>query len=110
VSAGEARRVEHRVSGADANPYFALAAVLAGLHHGLVHQLDPGPAACGNVSREPDLALPFTIDEALGRLAKAPVLESYLGAETVALYRETKRLEVQRFRKIVSPAEYDWYL
>jgi glutamine synthetase len=110
VSAGEARRIEHRVSGADANPYFALAAVLAGLHHGLVHRLDPGPAAIGNVSREPDLALPFTLDDALARLAKSPLLESYLGAETVALYRETKRLEAQRFAKIISPAEYDWYL
>ncbi len=110
VSLGEARRVEHRVSGADANPYFALAAVLAGLHHGLVNKLDPGPGATGNVSREPDMALPFNIDDALARLTKAPVLDSYLGSETVALYRETKRLEVQRFRKIISPAEYDWYL
>lgn len=110
VSPGEARRVEHRVSGADANPYFALAAVLAGLHHGLINKLDPGPAAVGNVSREPDLALPFTIDDALSRLARAPVLESYLGQETIALYGETKRLEVGRFRRIISPAEYDWYL
>ena len=107
---GESRRVEHRVSGADANPYFALAAVLAGLHHGLVSRLDPGPAATDNVSHEPDMALPFTIDAALARLAHAPILESYLGAEAVALYRETKRLEVLRFNKIVSPAEYDWYL
>jgi glutamine synthetase len=110
VGPGEARRVEHRVSGADANPYFALAAVLAGLHHGLVNALEPGPAASGNVSREPDAALPFTIDDALARLANAQVLESYLGRETVALYGETKRLEVARFRKIISPAEYDWYL
>jgi glutamine synthetase len=110
VGPGVARRVEHRVSGADANPYFALAAVLAGLHHGLVNRLDPGPAASGNVSREPDAALPFSIDDALARLLKAPILESYLGQETVALYGETKRLEVARFRKIVSPAEYDWYL
>jgi glutamine synthetase len=110
VSPGAARRVEHRVSGADANPYFALAAVLAGLHHGLVNKLDPGPAAAGNVSREPDRAIPFTIDEALLRLAKAAELESYLGQQTVALYGETKRLEVARFRRIISPDEYDWYL
>jgi len=110
VGPGEARRIEHRVSGADANPYFALAAVLAGLHHGLVHALECGPPASGNVSREPDMALPFTIDDALTRLAKASILESYLGRETLALYGETKRLETARFRKIISPAEYDWYL
>src|SRR5665213_304785 len=58
VGPGEARRVEHRVAGADANPYIALAAVLAGVHHGLTAKLDPGAPALGNVSREPDTALP----------------------------------------------------
>lgn len=110
ISPGSARRVEHRASGADANPYFVMAAVLAGLHHGLVNKLDPGPAATDNVSREPDFALPFTLDEALLRLANSQLLGDYLGQETVALYSETKRLEAARFRKIVSPAEYDWYL
>lgn len=110
VSPGDARRVEHRVAGADANPYFALAAVLAGLHHGLTGKLDPGPAAIGNVSREPDLALPFALDDALARLKNARILASYLGEETTALYGETKRLEAQRFARILSPAEYDWYL
>lgn len=110
VSPGLARRVEHRCAGADANPYFALAAVLAGLHHGLTQQLDPGPAAIGNVSREPDDALPFTLDDALARLNQATILPGYLGAETAALYGETKRLEARRFARILSPAEYDWYL
>ncbi|MBV9569906.1 MAG: glutamine synthetase, partial [Alphaproteobacteria bacterium] len=41
----EARRIEHRVPGADANAYLALAAVLAGVHHGLEAKLDPGPPA-----------------------------------------------------------------
>ncbi|HTQ12909.1 MAG TPA: glutamine synthetase family protein [Rhizomicrobium sp.] len=110
VGPGEARRVEHRVAGADANPYYALAAVLAGVHHGLANKLDPGPAAAGNVSREPDLALPFTIDAALARLEQARTLDGYLGGETLSLYRETKRIEAQRLRRIIAPAEYDWYL
>ncbi|MGB8365575.1 MAG: glutamine synthetase family protein [Rhizomicrobium sp.] len=106
----EARRVEHRCAGADANPYYALAAVLAGIHHGLEQTIDPGPPAVGNVSREPDAALPFTIDEALLQLAKADKLASYLGEETLALYRETKRIETARLRRVISAAEYDWYL
>jgi glutamine synthetase len=106
----EARRVEHRCAGADANPYYVLAAVLAGVHHGLEKKLDPGAPAVGNVSREPDAALPFTIDDALARLADAKILASYLGEETIALYRETKRIETDRLRKIISPAEYEWYL
>jgi glutamine synthetase len=107
---GHARRVEHRAAGADANPYFTLAGVLAGLHHGLVNRIDPGPAAIGNVSREPDIALPFSLDSALQKFGDEPVLRAYLGDETVRLYGETKRLEAQRFGRIISPAEYAWYL
>ncbi|HKD23291.1 MAG TPA: glutamine synthetase family protein [Rhizomicrobium sp.] len=106
----DARRVEHRAAGADANPYLALAAVLAGVHFGLEKMIDPGPPALGNVSRDPDPALPFTVDDALARLADARGLASYLGQETLTLYRENKRIETDRFRRIVSPAEYEWYL
>jgi glutamine synthetase len=110
VGPGEARRVEHRVSGADANPYYALAAVLAGAHCGLVNTLDPGAPAQGNVSREPDLALPFSIGDALVKLGEGKVLADYLGAETLKLYGETKRIEAQRLARIISAAEHDWYL
>jgi len=44
----ETRHLEHRVAGADANPYLAIAAVLAGMHKGIVEKLDPGPAIAGN--------------------------------------------------------------
>jgi glutamine synthetase len=110
VGPGEARRIEHRVAGADANPYLALAAVLAGVHHGLTGKLDPGPPAIGNVSRDPDLTLPFTIDAALAKLTQAAALQLYLGAETLSLYGETKRIEAQRVRRVIPPAEIDWYL
>ena len=110
VGPGEARRVEHRVSGADANPYYALAAVLAGAHHGLTNKIDPGAPAQGNVSREPDLALPFSIQDALAKLDQGKVLAAYIGAETVKLYGETKRIEAQRLTRIISAAEHDWYL
>ena len=106
----EARRIEHRSAGADANPYLTLAAVLAGIHHGLQNALDPGAPAVGNVSRVPDLSLPFTIDDALARLHGAQTLASYLGEETLALYRETKRIETERLRRVITEAEYEWYL
>ena len=110
IGPDDARRVEHRVAGADANPYFALAAILAGVHHGLTNKLDPGAPAATNVSRDPDLSLPFNIDDALARLQGSKPLADYFGAETVKLYAESKRIETQRFRKVMSPAEYEWYL
>ena len=110
VSPDAARRIEHRCAGADANPYLVLAAILAGVHHGLANRLDPGPIAVGNVSREPDKELPHSLEDALKRLEAAPVLPGYFGAEAVALYRETKAEELARFRKIITAEEHEWYL
>src|SRR5262245_5215269 len=110
VGPSAARRLEHRCAGADANPYLVLAAILAGVHHGLVNKLDPGPIAVGNVSREPDLALPFSLEDALRRLEKAAVLPGYFGAEAIQLYRETKAEELSRFRKIITAEEHEWFL
>jgi glutamine synthetase len=110
IGPDDARRVEHRAAGADANPYFVLAAVLAGIHHGLERKLDPGVPATGNVSHDPDPVLPHTIEDALTKIGAARILPGYLGEETVSLYRESKRLELVRFRKIVPAHEYEWYL
>jgi glutamine synthetase len=110
VGPNAARRIEHRCAGADANPYFVMAAILAGVHHGLANKLDPGPVAVGNVSREPDRELPFSLEDALKRLEKAPVLPGYFGTEAIGLYRETKAEELSRFRKIITAEEHEWYL
>ena len=42
VSDAQNLRIEHRSSGADANPYLVTAAVLAGVHFGLKNRCDPG--------------------------------------------------------------------
>src|SRR3546814_5534674 len=51
-SAPKDRRIEHRVAGADANPYLAMATVLAAAHHGIVHGIDPGPPISGNAYKK----------------------------------------------------------
>ena len=106
----DSRRVEHRAAGADANPYLVLAAVLAGIHYGIETKQDPGSPVMGNASHEKDNALPLSIDDALAKLGEAQILSGYLGEETVSLYRESKRLELERFRRIVPAHEYEWYL
>ena len=42
AGAAPTRHIEHRPAGADANPYLVMAAVLAGMHHGIAEKLDPG--------------------------------------------------------------------
>ncbi|HEV7821923.1 MAG TPA: glutamine synthetase family protein [Burkholderiales bacterium] len=110
VGPANARRIEHRCAGADAKPSLVMAAVLAGVHYGIVNKIDPGPPAIGNVSREPDAELAFSLEDALARLKTARIVPDYFGAEGTGLYCETKAIELSRFKKIISAEEYEWYL
>lgn len=108
---GQAKRIEHRVAGADANPYLALACVLAGAHHGLSNALEPStPPGEGNVGAEIDPNLPLTPWKAFEALEAAPILSDYLGAEYVAMYKTVKENEFLDLLDAPLPREFDWYL
>ena len=105
-----ARRIEHRLAGADASPYLVLAAVLAGIHHGLCKRLEPGPPTRGNAyaGAEPDL--PASWERAQAALASATVLPDYLGEAFCRLYGACRAAERARFEDVVTPLEHSWYL
>ena len=107
-----ARRVEHRVAGADANPYLVLAAVLAGIWHGIEYTLSPPKPIEGNAwDQEIDApALPTTMDEAIAVFDKSDVLSSYLTGEFKTLFLATKVQEWNEFAKRVTEFELETYL
>jgi len=104
------RRFEHRVAGADANPYLVLAALLAGIHYGLSEKVDPGPPWSGSACEAVDEDIPFDLPTALERLGDSTVLKSYLGETYVDLYCATKQAEYARFLDHITPREHQWYL
>jgi glutamine synthetase len=106
----KARRIEHRIAGADANPYLAVAAILAGMLHGIEHRLDPGAPATTDVSARIDPRMPFQWHEAIAKLRKARILPDYLGADYLALYADAKAAELAKFNNAISPQEHEWYL
>jgi glutamine synthetase len=105
-----ARRIEHRVAGADANPYLVLAAVLAGIHHGLAQELEPTAPIAGNAYDQIAPSLPLSWERAISAFAEASVLNDYLGEAFCRLYRVCRAAERDRFADIVTPTEYAWYL
>lgn len=108
--AGRARHIEHRIAGADANPYLAIAAILAGIHHGISQEIDPGQPVEGNIAPFVDQTMPFNFDAALLTLENGSILREYLGPSYVDLYCAAKRAELERFRNVIPPHEYDWYM
>ena len=113
IPAGDkgARRLEHRIAGADANPYLVLAAVLAGVHYGISHKIDPGEASLGvNMSGEADESIPFEWGQAISRFQESSFAESYFEREYIDTYCALRRDELKRFDDYVSAHEFRLYL
>jgi glutamine synthetase len=107
---GAARRIEHRVAGADANPYLVMAAVLAGMLHGIEKRLTPTAETKGDAGDAADPKVPFEFTAAVERLAQAKILPRYVAPDMLDLLRDQRRIEMQKFMGTISRQEYDWYL
>ena len=110
TGAPETRHLEHRVAGADANPYLAIAAVLAGMHKGISEKLDPGPAITGNGYARAAADLPNDWPAALRLLKSSPLLKNYFGERFLEIFHAIKAAECRRFSGQVSELDYEWYL
>lgn len=102
------RRLEHRVAGADSNPYLTLACILAGIAHGLNERAEPGTPSDGNTC-DPG-GLPTHLRDALQRFNQSEPLRHYLGERFVQLYCQQKHNELAEFEKEISAREYEWFL
>jgi glutamine synthetase len=112
AGAPASRHVEHRVCGADANPYLAMAAVLAAMLDGIKNQTDPGPAVVGNgyESEEAAVKLPNHWASAIETFENSALMKQYLGERFVKNYAIVKGVEMARFMAEVTVLDYAWYL
>lgn len=110
TGSSEAIRIEHRVAGADANPYLMLASILAGIHHGLTQQLDPGAPVSGNSYEQLEQSLPNNLRDALRELDDSPVMNQYISPEYIDIFVACKEAELEEFETTISDLEYNWYL
>lgn len=112
ADAPENRRVEHRVAGADVNPYLLAALVLAGAHRGIVQELEPGEPVSGNAYRDcaETVCLPTNWYESALSFERSAFVKEYLGSDFQQLFATTRRAELRAFDNQVTPLEYDWYL
>ena len=109
VAPPQARRIENRIIGADANPYVALAATLACGWLGIKHKLEPTPECKGDAYLG-DYVLPRSLSEALALLRQEKELAEVLGEAFVTVYTEIKEVEYEEFMKVISPWEREHLL
>jgi glutamine synthetase len=108
---GPAARIEHRVAGADANPYLLLTAILGGMLMGLDDTLDPGlPTEPGQEPPAGTKRLTHDFLTAVDDFSASPFIRDVFGERYQKLYGDTKRKEAITYLRTVSDFDYQTYL
>lgn len=104
LSSPEARRVENRIPGSDANPYLAIAGTLACGLLGIREGLEPKPP---QDKAAYDLAhtLPKSLYDALARMRRASELKDVLGESLFETVLMVKEAEMDDYQAVISPWE-----
>jgi len=110
LSEAQDTRIEHRPGGADGNPYLVMAAILAGIHHGITNRCDPGPMVQPGQVIEEKIGLPLRWEAALDAFEAGKVLPRYLGERYHRLFATCRREECDRFHAQITDRDYEWYL
>ncbi|WP_237152998.1 glutamine synthetase family protein [Oryzibacter oryziterrae] len=112
VTAGppKTRHLEQRVSGADANPYVAMAAVIAGMLEGIEKKLEPSRPIVGNGYEQIPPSLPRHWPDALRRARASEFLKRRLGERFMDVFLTIKEAECDRFFGEICDRDIHWYL
>jgi glutamine synthetase len=105
---GADTRIENRLADSAANPYLAVAAMLAAGIDGIQRRIEPGPPTTGNATT-PQVALPRNMAEALSILAQPSALTDFLGSDFLTAYCGLLRQTVERFETHVTEWEINEY-
>ncbi len=103
-------RVEHRAPGGDANPYLAIAGVLAGALRGVEQDLHAPSPVAGDASAQDLPTMPATLAQATDAFEQSAVARAMLGEEFVSFFARTRRWEIDQARIAVTPWEVERYL
>ena len=104
-----ARRIEHRVAGADANPYLVLAAILGAALDGMDAKTEPPAPTTGNAYDAGAPELPTDWATAIDRFQSSTRLSNIFDPMLQRLFAQCKWQELDRFLDVVSPFETQTY-
>lgn len=106
---GPAARMEHRICGADVNPYLTITAILGGMLLGLQNPF-PLPLPLDDPKAQP--ADPLTHDwlTAIENFEESKNARDFFGNAFVDLFAVLKREELATLTTVISPIEYSTYL
>jgi glutamine synthetase len=109
IESPKATRVELRTGAADANPYWAIAGMLAAVCAGIESGADPGEFQTGNLYNAGE-RLPTTLIEAVAAIRADAVIGEILGEDAVNDLCVISEAEWSAFITTVTKWDYERYL
>lgn len=106
---GPAARLEHRIAGADVNPYLALTAILGGMLWG-IERAAPLPPACDAPDSAPAERLTSDWATAVNRWAASEIAADLFGEVYRDIYAAVRRDEIAKLTTQITRLEYRTYL
>jgi glutamine synthetase len=106
----KARRIEHRVAGADANPYLVLCSILGGALMGIESQWEPAKPITGDAYSQDHAHLPYDWASAIDAFNRGKHVEQIYSKRLKRMFVQCKQQELSRFTRHVTDFEYHSYL
>ncbi|MEP1768594.1 MAG: glutamine synthetase family protein [Sulfitobacter sp.] len=108
--ATSARRIEHRVSGGDVNPYLMLAAVLGAAINGIEDAVDPPAPITGNAYAADLPQIPHTWETAIDAFEGDSQIARIFAPELIQNLVLTKRQELHYMQELSPTEQVEIYL
>lgn len=102
-------RIEHRIAGADANPYLAAAAVLAAMLDGLRQPAEPTAAVTGNAYAQ-SVFTPRSWQGAVDAFLGSDFIAEQFGMQFQHVFGQQKQRELLDYQAQVPRPDYARYL
>lgn len=109
ASPDHAKRLEHRIAGADANPYLVMTGVIAAMRDGMKMGKEPPAAIEMNAYDGASEQLPSTPKEALDLFEKSEFAKAAFTPLGHKVFAALKRSEMNAFSQEISPLERSTY-
>ncbi|MEP1443646.1 MAG: glutamine synthetase family protein [Hyphomicrobiales bacterium] len=106
----KARRIEHRVAGADANPYMVLAAIMGAALYGMNERLTPSEPVVGNAYNADRRELPLNWTQAVEAFSQFEKNQELFDARVIRMLGACKQQEQITFGVEISKFEYETYV
>lgn len=109
-SVAKARRIEHRVAGADANPYLVLASILGAAFWGIKGQVRASEPVPGNAYEADRPDLPTKWHVAMKRFVDGDWPSRLFDLRLVRMVNASKKQEYETFAARITDFEFDTYV